>query len=139
MKEKKEEPTFVIESWDDFGKQYKKYLKTLPLYLQLWKRIWPLPYNLAPWRWVQNWSYDKFGIPFRFKFFVQRMNHGWSDGDRWNLDSFLARTIAQSFKDWNPHGIAPVRIIISFMVLIIMIWVNAKNLLLMDVNFGNKL
>ena len=52
-----------------------------------------LPYRFNLKMRLDDWSWKKYHIPFRLKYFYQRAVQGWSDADVWCMDSYLARTI----------------------------------------------
>jgi hypothetical protein len=53
-----------------------------------------IPYRYAPWRWIDTWSWNRFHIPLRPRYFIQRALQGWSDADVGNLDCYLARVMS---------------------------------------------
>ena len=68
-----------------------------------------IPYRYALWRQIDNWCWERFHIPFRPRYFIQRALRGWSDADVWNLDGYLARVIAEGCEHLADvvHGYPP--------------------------------
>jgi len=48
---------------------------------------------------IYAWSYRKYKIPFRLKYFIQRAKRGYSDADVWDISYYLTWVIQNSFKD----------------------------------------
>lgn len=52
-----------------------------------------------PCRAFNNWHWDYFGMPFRLKFYWQRLRYGVADSDSWNFDEYLLNVITRGLKE----------------------------------------
>jgi hypothetical protein len=97
----------VDDFWDRWQREHNERIAAMPWYQRLKHKVWPIRYKYAPWRWVENWSWDKFRLPSKPKYFIQRAKHGWSTADTWNFDSYLASIIIGGLKqlDSRHHGV----------------------------------
>ncbi|MFA5388010.1 MAG: hypothetical protein WC322_06540 [Candidatus Paceibacterota bacterium] len=54
---------------------------------------------------IDTWSWKKYHIPFRFKYFYQRAVRGWSDADVWNFCDYLADVIGGGVVELAESGV----------------------------------
>jgi len=64
------------------------------------------PYKYRLLRRFEGWHWQKYNIPPKMKYFVQRAKRGWSDADVWNLYAYADRVLIgmlEQLRDDN-HG-----------------------------------